>query len=248
MTQPTNEQSVPAAAAGRARATEVRAPELLTYQDLITHDVADVATALLGLVEQLLLREDAPLTGRQEELLLRARRQAFDLCRLAQSAQLIGLLSRPSGHTSGPVELSDAVRHATDMVRSVYFDRPVEVQVECPADLAVPRALHPDAVMLGVLDAVVRGRPRAVRSPVRLRAWSDHERIEVRVASATSEAAPVPRLLDGPVGGRYLTGAALGLLLMRELVVHGGGALVTRLVPGAGADELEVALTLPRGG
>ncbi len=226
--------------------------ELSTYQDLLTHDLANFLTTLLGLIERLLHGADGPLTPDQEELLRRANRQTFELNRMAENARLlVKLRSQRLPVEAGRFVLSEVVGQIVETLRAVHFDREIDISVDVPAGLVISSVPMIENVILNLVDNGIRHSRGTGRASVRVKARSVDEpaaAIELAVSGGKPPAPEfLPQLFRRYARGAHSGGSGLALALVREIVERSGGSIEAGVVAGPDGDEFEVRLVLPKG-
>lgn len=222
--------------------------ELSTYHGMLTHDISNFAMVILGVVERLLAQAEGPLAPKQEELLRRANRQAFEMNRLADNARLLlRLRERGMPAAQEPVSVATALRRAVETVRILHFDRPFECVSECPEALRIQGVPLLDNVFLNLIDNAVRHSPRGPRPRLDLRADTANGNVVITIRGG---APPPPELLshlfEREMKGRRSTGHGMGLSLVREIVERAGGKIQARTVGEEDEPVFEVQLSLPR--
>ena len=82
--------------------------------------------------------EDGTLSPPQKELLRRANRQAFEMSRLAENARLLGKLREGVPLEAGPpVRIGHLFEEAAETVRSIHFDRKIELSIHETGEIMV---------------------------------------------------------------------------------------------------------------
>lgn len=216
--------------------------EIASYHGLLTHDVANFATVLQGVFDQILSRVAGPVTPLQESLFMRARRQVLELQRLAENARLIVRL-REKGLpvVSEPVDLGLALRRAAETVRAVHFDRPFDLHVNCPEGIRVSGPPLLENILLNLLDNAVRYGARDRTPSIEIKAVRAADKIDLRIRGGIPPSAKLlGRMVRRRTRGRA-AGHGLGLALAREIVERSGGRVETKVV----GEVFEVDLTLP---
>jgi PAS domain S-box-containing protein len=224
--------------------------ELVTWHDLVTHDLANFSMTLLGLVEQVLDDGDEPLSPARRETLQRVFRQGFEMQRLAENAKLLARLR--AGAVSGPVadaDLGATIAEAVESVRAVHFDRLVEICVDCAPGLRVRGVPFLVNIFLNLVDNAIRYGNNRGGGRVELRAWrspDDPGRIEVAIRGGVPPPDElIPTLFDRYIKGPHSSGSGLGLATVRELVIHAGGSVRARTLRDGDRPVFEVLLELP---
>ncbi len=231
------------------RQLDARKDEIRMYHGLLTHDITNVASALLGLADRLLLQADGPLSAKQEELLRRVNRQALEMNRMGENARMLVQI-RDQGLTPSlrPVLVQVALERAIRLIRDIHFDRKFEVRVDCPADVTVSRLPLLDNVLVNLLDNGVRHSPPAGKSELEVRVRSDGPQTTIVIeGGAPPPPEVVAHLFERAVKGSRSSGHGIGLMLVREALQRSGGAIAARPVLRERGDVFEVTLTLPRG-
>lgn len=221
--------------------------ELSTYYDVVTHDVANFAMAVIGIVERLNDGREGPLTEGQRELLRRARRQGIEINRLAENARaLVRLRARPTGPSGPPVRMDELLGRAEDAVRAIHFDRSFQIARDCPPELWIRNAPFLVGAILNVLDNAVRYAPEQPAPLIRVSATVDDATARLSVRNPRMPDEPVnDDLLRPEVRGRRSRGAGLGLAMVREVVEAAGGRVELRPEREGEPPAFEVRLSLP---
>jgi integral membrane sensor domain MASE1 len=225
---------------------DARKAELSTYHRLLTHDVSNVATATLALLERMLLQADGPLTPKQEELARRAYRQAMEMNRMTENARLL-IRTRDSG-TSPPketVDVSPMLRKTLETVRTTHFDRPFDVETKGTERLRLTGPPFLESILLNLIDNAVRHTARGKRPCVQILAVERDASVSIAVRGG-EPASPerLSRLFESR--GGHPAGHGLGLALVRELVEREGGVVRVGTAVDASGERFEVELVLPR--
>lgn len=216
--------------------------------DVLTHHVSNASMAVLTIVDRLLMGRDGALASRQEDLLLRARRQAHELNLLADTARHLARL-RVTGlpEPVEPAEVAVLARRVEDKVRGLHLGRDpvVELEADCAPCLEnVPLLEH---LLVVLVDAAVRHGAREGRRVIRLGADRGAEGIRLRVrGGGLPDRAWLDPLLMGKTPGRPMPSASLGAALVHEWVARGGGQIETRMSDDD-PEGFEVGILLPGG-
>jgi integral membrane sensor domain MASE1 len=222
--------------------------EIRTYHSLLTHDISNVAMAMLGLVERLLLQVDGPLTPKQEDLIRRSNRQALQMNRMGENARmLVRIREQGLPPPNGPVEVRDALDRALRQVRDLHFDRLFDVHVDCPQGLKVRNLPFLDSILINLLDNGVRHTPRT-SSPVlnvRVKPANGTMRIVIEGGSPPPPEV-VSQLLEPSIGRNQSSGHGIGLVLVREVLQRAGGTIAVRTVRHEDQTVFEVDLSVPK--
>jgi PAS domain S-box-containing protein len=227
--------------------------ELATYHDLVTHDFANFSTTVLGILDEL-LAEGADLSSPDALLFLRsARRQAFEMSRLAENARLLSRLRERRLELAEPAApLDRIVASAVETIRAVHFDRELDLRIELPADRPLLRVPMLDNVVLNLLDNAVRhsGRKDAVRIALLAdRPADDLGQLRIRIVGGRPpDPETLSRLFQRWQPGPQSTGSGLGLSLAQEIVVRCGGRLEVGVGQIEGEPLFRVTLALPCSG
>jgi len=222
--------------------------EIRSYHSLLTHDITNVAMALLGLVERLLLQVDGPLTPKQEELIRRSNRQALEMNRMGENARmLVRVREQGLPPPNGPIKVVEALDRALRQVRDLHFDRPFDVRVDCPEGLMVRNLPFLDSILINLLDNGVRHTPRGASPVLTVRVKPDDgtTRIEIE-GGAPPPPEVVSQLFETPVGRKQSSGHGIGLVLVREVLHRAGGSIAVRSVRRDSQDVFEVDLLVPK--
>jgi len=231
------------------RQLDARGEEIRMYHGLLTHDITNVASALLGLAERLLLQADGPLSDRQEELLRRMNRQSLEMNRLGENARLLVRL-REKGlmPSQGPVIVREALERAVRLVRDLHFDRNFDVRLDCPPEVTISRLPLLDSILVNLLDNGVRHSPAAERAELQVRVRSEGEQTTIAIeGGAPPPAEFVAHLFQREVRKSRSSGHGVGLMLVREALQRAGGVISARSVARERRDVFEVTLSVPRG-
>lgn len=233
--------------------------ELATYHDLVTHDVTNFAGTLMVIMEHLLDRPEGALDAKTLDLLRRANRQIFQLNRLATNAKALHRVRRKGlPPATGRVALPELLRRVVVTVRAVHFDRPFDVELNCPPSVVLREIPFLENILLNLVDNAVRHtpkdeRPRIVATatpesgPAEANGPAKVGRVRLRLrGGAPSDTELRSRLFERYSRGPHSTGAGLGLTVVREIVVRAGGALTVANAKNAdGSESFEVTLDLP---
>lgn len=230
------------------RTLDLRKAELSTFHRLLSHDVSNVSMAARALLERLLLEADGPLSGMQAQLLRRLYRQALELNRMSENARMLAhLRDQGAGEPAAPVDLAPALRRTLETVRTIHFDRPFDATVEGADGLTVQGPPFLESVFLNLIDNAVRHSPREGRPSIRIRSMEDEGGVRIAVRGGTPPSPEqVAQLFRREVPARGAAGHGLGLVLVREVVQRGGGAIRAQTVADADGERFEVELSLPR--
>lgn len=251
--------AVSAAVMERKRATEdlgrlnrqldAQKDEIRTYHSLLTHDISNVAMALLGLVERLLLQADGPLTDKQEELLRRSNRQALEMNRMGENARtLVRVREQGLPPPNGALPIRESLDRALRLVRDLHFDRPFEVRVDCPSGLSVRNLPFLESILINLLDNGVRHTPRELVPALQVRVKPDQDQLRIEVeGGAPPPPEVVSHLFDSENLPKKSSGHGIGLVLVREVLQRAGGSISVRTVREGERDVFEVDLTVPKG-
>ena len=224
--------------------------ELRAYHDLVTHDVTNFAGILTGIVDRLLAPAGRTFTPEQEDLLRRAGRQLFQLTRLSENAKNLSRIREKGLAPAGPpVDLCGVIERMAETVRAAHFDRPLEVELECPAELKVSGIPFLESIFLNLFDNIVRHTPGGLTPRVEARASPEdgHVRVTIRGGPPPDEKL-LSHLFERYRPGAHSTGSGLSLALIREIVGRAGGEVRVGIAPGPEGKVFEVSLTLPSGG
>lgn len=220
--------------------------EIGTWHDLLTHDLANFATTLLGLTDRLL--EDGSSLGEPAtDLVRRANRQARELLRLAENARhLVRLREQglPSPVAEEPVRV--VAERVFDLLRSVHFDRPFDAECTVPPDLVLEGLPLLESILVNLVDNAIRHSRRGERPVITVSAGRRERGFVVAVRGGRP---PEPEVMDEMfrryVRGAHSGGSGLGLSLVRELLEQAGGTATGRISPGPDGDRFEVVLEYP---
>ncbi|HEX7896537.1 MAG TPA: MASE1 domain-containing protein [Planctomycetota bacterium] len=227
---------------------DARKAELSTLHRLLSHDVSNVATASLALLERLLLQADGPLTPKQEELARRAYRQAMEMNRMTENARLL-LRARDLGTSipREPIDVQPVLRKTLETVRMTHFDRPFDVETFGTERLRLDGPPFLESILLNLIDNAVRHTARGKKPAIRILA-TEHDRAVTLAVRGGEPASPerLARLFAAEAEGGRPPGHGLGLRLVRELVEREGGAMRVGTAKDDGGERFEVELLLPR--
>jgi two-component system sensor histidine kinase KdpD len=231
------------------RQLDARGEEIRMYHGLLTHDITNVASALLGLAERLLLQADGPLSDRQEQLLRRMNRQSLEMNRLGENARmLVRIRERGLMPAEGPVIVREALDRAVRLVHDIHFDRSFDVRVDCPLDLTISKLPLLDSILVNLLDNGVRHSPGAERTELQVRVRSEADQTTIAIeGGAPPPPEFVAHLFDRDMKKGRSSGHGIGLMLVREVLQRSGGAIAARSVPREQRDVFQVTLSVPRG-
>lgn len=231
------------------RTLDAQKQEIRTYHSLLTHDITNVAMALLGLVERLLLQVDGPLTEKQQELIRRSNRQALEINRMGDNARmLVRVREQGLPPPNGPVPVRESLDRALGVVRDLHFDRPFDVQIDCPPGTTVKNLPFLDSILTNLLDNGVRHTPREERPSLRVRVKPEESQLRIEVeGGAPPPAEIVSHLFDPEAARRNSPGHGIGLALVREVLRRAGGSISVQTVRDGGRDLFEVNLSVPKG-
>lgn len=221
--------------------------ELSTYYDVVTHDVANFAMAVIAIVERMRDGQEGPVTDGQRNLLRRARRQGLEIHRLAENARALVRLRSDGKKASGPpVRMDELLRRAVESVQAIHFDRAFDVLRECPEDVWVSNVPFLGNVFVNLIDNAVRYSPPEPRPLIRVSAAGVSGQAELSVSNPRHRDEDVrDELLRRDVRGKRSRGAGLGLAVVREIVESAGGRVEIRPEKSGEAPAFEVRLTLP---
>lgn len=216
--------------------------ELRAYHDLVTHDVTNFAGILTGIVDALLAGTTDP-----DDLLRRARRQLFQLTRLAENAKnLSRIREKGLGPAGPPVDLCAVIERMAETVRAAHFDRTFEVVVDCPAGIKVAGIPLLESIFLNLFDNIVRHTPAGTTPRLRARAVPVDGRVSISIQGGPPpDAELLSHLFERHRPGGRSTGAGLSLALIREIVGRCGGDVRAGLASAPEGNVFEVSLTLP---
>jgi integral membrane sensor domain MASE1 len=226
-----------------------RNEEIHTYHILLTHDITNIAMALLGLVERLLLQADGPLTPKQEQLLRRSNRQALEMNRMGQNARMLAAI-REQGlpAPTDPQEIREALDRAVRVVHDLHFERSFEVRVDCPTGMTVQTLPMLDSILVNLLDNGVRHTPRDQTPDLEVRVKPVDHRLMIEIEGG---APPPPdvlaQLFDPELQRKRSTGHGIGLRLVREVLHRAGGTITAQTVKKDSKEVFEVAISVPTG-
>lgn len=220
--------------------------ELATWHDLLTHDLANFATTLLGLTDRL-LEDEASLGDGAADLVRRANRQARELLRLAENARhLVRLREQglPSPVAEEPVRV--VAERVFDLLRSVHFDRPFDAECEAPPDLVLEGLPLLESILVNLVDNAIRHSRRGERPAIVVSAARrDAGFVVVVRGGRPPEPEALAEIFRRYVRGAHSGGSGLGLALVRELLEQAGGTASGRIAPGPDGDRFEVVLEYP---
>jgi len=228
-------------------AVSAQRAELSTYYDVVTHDVANFAMAVIGIVERLNEEREGPLTEGQRDLLRRARRQGIEVNRLTENARaLVRLRARPPAQAGPPVRMDELLGRAEDAVRAIHFDRRFQIARDCPPELWVRNAPFLSGAILNLLDNAVRYAPSQPEPLIRVAASAEGASARLSVRNPRRSDEPVSDELLRPEARRQRSrGAGLGLAMAREVIEAAGGRLELRPEREGEPPAFEVRLSLP---
>lgn len=219
------------------------AEDLAVYHDIVTHDLSNFSTALLGLLDRLLDEPDGALTVRQQDILRRANRQCHEMNRLAQNAKTLAHLRDGALPTEGrAVRISELCKEVSETVKMVHFDRDVSIDIDCPEDLATSDVPFIENVLHNLVDNAVRHTAKNQPATIKIIGRGDTaDGLTVTIQGGTPEADVMNRLFTKYVRGRESAGSGLGLALVRGVVERLGGEVKAGLSQGI----FEVSVLLP---
>lgn len=219
-------------------------PDSDAYQSLVTHDFANFSTTLLGIVDYLLYQEATPLSISQMTLLRRARRQCYEMQRLAQTARMIRSLTSAPHSAFKSTRIHSAISRAADTVRALHFDRPFSLVEECAENFLVPGSVWMDEILLNLFDNAINYAPEGMPTVVvRAKAFSETMIIEVVGGTAARDIAP--HLFSPQFRGPRSHGSGLGLTLVKEIVESAGGTITADQELQHGREVLAMRIALP---
>jgi signal transduction histidine kinase len=227
---------------------DARKAEISTYHRLLSHDVSNVSTATLALLERLLLQADGPLAAKQEELIRRAYRQAMELNRMTENARL--LMRTRDREAPGPAEAVDVhplLRKTLETARLTHFDRPFDVEMSGTERLRLSGPPFLESVLLNLIDNAIRHTARGKRPSIRIVAKESEGAVSLAVRGGEPASRErLEKLFDPEAGGTRSGGHGLGLALVREIVEREGGAVRVGTAADESGERFEVELLLPR--
>lgn len=223
--------------------------ELEAHHNLITHDFANFSTTILGIIDYLLYQEESPLSAKQMELLRRARRQCYEMHRLAESARVLGRIRNRAAITSNaPTQVHAAIAHAVETVRALHFDRPFILHEECPEDFTLHGFTYLDEVLVNLLDNALRYSAEAGLPSIGLKAFrrDDHVTIEV-VGGEPPEPEIMSQIFERRMRGPHSRGSGIGLSVIRKVIESVGGQISANVTNVSGHDLVVVTIQAPLG-
>lgn len=213
----------------------------------VAHEISNISMALQGLFGRL-HRDAAALPPAQQDALRRALRQSADLHALSENLNLILVHDRRGvSEAMDPVPLRELLERLIARLRSVHFDAPVEVRVDCPPDLEIRGLSNPERVFLNLLEPAVRsGRgPRTLRVTAR----GDEETIEITILGGTPpEEDAIAWIFRRESLAKSWSHTAFSLVTAGEIIERCGGMAEARIVRDGESALLEVKVTLRRNG
>jgi K+-sensing histidine kinase KdpD len=221
--------------------------ELKAYHDLVTHDVTNHAGALTGILDYVLKSADATLGAELRGLLRRAKRQVFQLTQLAQNAKTLSRIREKGLAPAGsPVRLRERMESMVETVRDAHFDRPLQAEMTCPAELQVQGIPFLDNIFLNLFDNIVRHTPGTRGPRVRIVAAPEGDRVRVIIrGGAPPDEELLAHLFERYRPGGRSSGSGMGLALIREIVARAGGDVRVGLAGEPEGEVFEVVVTLP---
>lgn len=224
--------------------------ELASYHDLVTHDFANFSMTILGTLEELLGEGDGPSAPDRLALVRRARRQAYEMSRLAENARLLSRLRDGRFQSDGePIPLDQVLAAAVETIRAVHFDREIDCRCSGAGELAAFRIPMFEHVILNLFGNAVRRSPRG--TSVRIAVEIGHPRDDPRgkvvrvIGGRAPGAAELTRFFQRWSPGERSGGSGLGLSLAREIVLRVGGSLTAAIGTIDGERHFAVTMRLP---
>jgi PAS domain S-box-containing protein len=224
--------------------------EVAAYHDLMTHDLANFSTTLLGLLEVLLQDSAPPLDPGREDLVRRANRQAWELNRLVENARLLARL-REAGLPAAIEEepLRTILDRVESTLRAIHFDSRFELRVEGGATGRSCRIPFFESILLNLVDNAIRHSKPSPSAPLVVRVTiSDSTAPGMTISVIGGRPVPpeqIPEIFQRYVRGAHSGGSGLGLALVREIVEHHGGIVRARIDIEGTERHFAVDLELP---
>lgn len=226
---------------------ETQKRDIAVYHTLLSHDVTNIATALLGLVDRLLIQAHGPLTLRQEELVRKVNRQSLELSRMSENARtLVRLRERGLPPAGEPVLLREEIGRALQRVRDLHFDRPFECAVECPARATLAGVPLFESVLVNLIDNAVRHSSKKAPPEIGIRVSAANPSLTIEIKGGAPPAkGAVAGIFNGHADPDRTAPHGIGLILVREILDRAHGNIAAQVVSDRGKDVVEVRVSLP---
>ena len=218
----------------------------------VSHQIQTPLTVIRGALDQALRNPDRA----QDAGWVRALSEEVDGIRsTVVNLRSLALADAPI-EGDGPVELSEAVAEAGDIVAALGELRDVAVTSDVEPGIRVRGdATRLKQVVLNLGDNAVKYTPAGGRVAIRLGASAGMATLQVEDTGIGIPEEHLPRLFDRlfrvEAGGRSADGTGLGLAIAKRIVDVHGGTIMVQSRPGAGSVftvTLPTAVETARGG
>jgi len=211
----------------------------------VSHEIQTPLTVMRGTLDRVIR---SPSQARDAAWIGALSEEVDGIRSTVASLRLLALADAPI-EDHGPVELSDAVAEACDIVAALGELRGVAVTADIEPGIRVRGdATRLKQVVLNLGDNAVKYTASGGRVTIRLGASPGDVRLRVEDTGIGIPEEHLPRLFDRLFrveGGRHADGTGLGLAIAKRIVDVHGGAIAVTSTPGAGT---VFTVTLPTAG